>query len=625
MEPALLGHPCTSGAAQVEAVSRPRSPYTAFALRAILLVVITVAAYFPVLDAGFVWDDDAYVTDNATLRSLEGLRQIWLQPGAVPQYYPLTFTSFWVEYHLWGLQPFGYHLVNVVLHATNAILLWLVLRRLRLPGAGIAAAIFALHPIQVESVAWITERKNVLSGLFGLAALLAYLHAEAADGSSRWPAYCAGGVLFVGALLSKTVTCTLPAVLLVIRRWQGRRIDWRAVRTLVPLFLVGVLMAGATVWMERHHVRAEGVDFALSPLQRVLVAGRALWFYPRTLLWPHSLTFIYPRWSIDTHVWWQYLFPAGTLVVVGVLYAARRRTGNGPLTATLCYGCTLAPALGFINVYPMRYSFVADHFAYLSVIALIAAAAAAGARLVERTAPGGRFLAYAMGAAILVPLGLLTARQCGIYRDLRTLWTDTLAKNPECWMAHNNLGMLLQEQYGDIDGALPHYQEALRLNPHNANAHNNYAIALAARGEVEAAIAHYEQALRLNPDFADAHENLGIAFGTQGRIEEAIAQFTQALQIRPEYAEAHFNLGVALTVQGRAADAMAHYREAIRLRPSYPEAHNALGIVLQQTGRFEEAIAQYQEALRLQPTYDAARDNLRTAQAAREQATSANR
>ena len=256
-----------------------------------LLVALTLAAYAPALDAGFVWDDDEYVTANATLRTVAGLRRIWLEPGAVPQYYPVTFTSFWLEYRLWGLAPLGYHLVNVVLHGLNAVLLWLVLVRLRVPGAWFAAAVFALHPMQVESVAWITERKNVLSGLFAFAAVLVWLAGERAG----WRRDVGVAALFAAAILSKSVTCTLPAVLLLLDWWRHGTLARRTVVRMLPLAVGGAAMAGMTIWMEQHHVGATGAAWSLSPAERVLVAGRALWFYPRTLVWPRALPFIYPR------------------------------------------------------------------------------------------------------------------------------------------------------------------------------------------------------------------------------------------------------------------------------------------------------------------------------------------
>jgi len=589
-----------------------------------LLLAMTVAAYLPALSNGFVWDDDQYVSENPTLHSFDGLRRIWLEPGAVPQYYPLTFTTFWLEYQLWGPEPFGYHLVNVLLHAANAILVWLVLRRLGVPGAWLAGAFFALHPMQVESVAWISERKNVLAGVFFFAAFLMYLRAEAANGAAgptriRWRPYLAAGALFAAALLSKTVACSLPAVLLLVLWWQRGRIDRRAVARLLPLFGAGLVLAAVTVWMERYHVGAQGIDFALSPLERVLVAGRALWFYPRTLVWPVGLAFVYPRWSIDVRVWWQYLFPAAALAAVAVLYAVRRRAGTGPLVAALCYAAALTPALGLIDVYPMRYSFVADHFAYFAIAALIALAAAVGARLADRAGAARRAVGWSVGAALLVLLALLTARQCGVYRDLRTLWTDTLATNPQAWMAHSNLGMLLQEQDRDLDGAIAQYRESLRLNSGNAEAHINLGTALAAKGELDAAVSAYEAALRLRPDIPGAHQNLGLALMMKGQTGGAVRHFEEAVRLKPDYAAAHNSLGIALALQGKLEAATEHFTQALRFAPDNPEVHNNLGSVLLQQGRLDEAIAQFGDALRLRPAYAQARENLAAARAAREQ------
>jgi tetratricopeptide (TPR) repeat protein len=582
------------------------------ALAAGLLLAMTVVAYLPALDAGFIWDDDLYVTANTTLRNVDGLRRIWLQePGTVPQYYPLTYTTFWAEYQLWGLRPFGYHAVNVVLHALNAILLWRVLRRLCVPAAWAAAAVFALHPMNVESVAWITERKNVLSGLCYLSALLMYLRMLPGAQATRrfpWRAYAALCILFATALLSKSVTCTLPAVLLLLTWWRQGAIDRRTVSILAPLLLAGLGFALATIWMERTHVGAQGEEWAFSVVERLLIAGRAFWFYPRTLLWPYPLAFIYPRWSIDRHVWWQYGFPAAALAAVAALYVLRRRIGNGPLVAALCYGGTLLPALGFFNVYPMRYSFVADHFAYLAIIPLIALVTAAANALVTR-ATANRMIGEAMTGSLLLVLGLLTARQCGIYRDLRTLWTDTVAKNPDSWLAHNNLGIVLADE-GDLDAAAAHYTRALQLRPAYPETYINLGNVMQARGHFDAAMANYRAALRLRPDYPEASNDLGAALAASGQLDDAIAQYTRALELKPDYPEAHYNLGNALRTRGRTAEAVAHYTEALRWRPAYPEAHHGLGLALAAQGQTAEAAVQYGEAVRLRPAFAEARNNL---------------
>ncbi len=372
------------------------------------LPVLVLVAYLPAFSGGFVWDDDYHVTNNSTLLSLDGLRRIWLEPGAVPQYYPLVHTSFWVEHHLWGNDPRGYHAVNVLLHCAATLFLWRVLVRLRVPGAWLGAALFAVHPVEVESVAWIAERKNLLAAVFGLASLLAYLRfsplesdaessksAEAApperrspQGSAAWRYYAVSLAFFVAALLSKTVIAVLPAVLLVITWWKRGKLTRRNLALVAPFFAVALPLALQTVWLEKHHVGATGEAWALSLLERVLIAGRALWFYVGKLVWPANLTFFYSRWTIDASVWWQYLFPLAAAATMIALWLLRGRLGRGPPAAALIFAGVLLPALGFFDVYPMRYSFVADHFQYHASMALLALAGA-GARRCWRGCRGG--------------------------------------------------------------------------------------------------------------------------------------------------------------------------------------------------------------------------------------------
>jgi tetratricopeptide (TPR) repeat protein len=533
-----------------------------------LLVLLTVTVYLPALHGGFIWDDDSYVTENPTLRSLGGLEAIWLKPGATYQYYPLVFTSFWVEYHLWGLQPFGYHLVNVLLHAVNAVLLWRVLRRLEIAGAWWAAAVFALHPVSVESVAWVTERKNTLSGLFYLLAALAWLRfrpltvrktARAPD----WRFYWLALGLFVCALFSKTVTCSLPAVLVLLIWWKTGRLEKRDGLALAPWFVLGLAAGFMTSWMEQHLV-ASGAEWKLSFVQRCLLAGRALWFYAGKLCWPRHLTFVYPRWEIDAGAAWQYSFPLAALVVLVALWLLRARIGKGPLVAVLFFGVTLAPALGFVNVYPFRYSYVADHFQYLAGIGLIALAVSAGAAIFQRAGQRGRELGTLAAATILLLLGTATWAQAHAYHDLETLWRDTLAKNPNAWLAQNNLGAILR-QAGKPEEAIGYFKQALRIKPDLAEAHYNLGVTLARLERTHEAIEHYEQALRLNPDFAEAHYNLGVALAEAGRVPEAMEHWQQALRLKPDYAEAHFNLGLTLAAQGHTTEALEHCRKALDL------------------------------------------------------------
>ena len=423
------------------------------------LVVLTFVAYWPAIrDGGFIWDDDDYITANKTLRDVGGLKDIWMSPKATPQYYPLVHTGYWIEYRLWGLDPTGYHATNVLLHALVSVLLWRLLRRLAVPGAWLAAGLFALHPVHVESVAWITERKNVLSGVFYLASMLVYLKWEDANfsGQRRPRAYFGSLLLFVCALLSKTVTVSLPAALLLVAWWkQGRggnpeRAEESPVRwwvgrilPLVPFFVIGLGFSILTVWLEKHHVGARGADWDLSWIERCLIAGRALWFYLGKLLWPAGLCFNYPRWEMHAGIWWQYGFPLGFAALLVLLWAGRKRLGRGPLAAMLLFAGTLFPALGFFDVYPMRYSFVADHYQYLASIGVLVLVSAVITSIGERLAAGAwKPARHALPAVVLTILALGSWKQCGIYRGLETLWLDTISQNPVSWMACNNLGQL---------------------------------------------------------------------------------------------------------------------------------------------------------------------------------------
>ncbi len=593
--------------------------------RAVLIVLLTLLVYVPAITGGYVWDDDFYVTGNATLRSAEGLKRIWTEPGAVPQYYPLVHTGFWLEYHLWELDPYGYHLVNVLLHAFGAVLLWLLLRRLALPGAWFAAMIFALHPINVESVAWITERKNVLSGLFYFASMLAYLRwagigEQPAPGPAKaprrgrpempgWPLYAASLALFLCALLSKSVTLTMPAAVLLLLWWKRGRVGGKDILPLLPFFAAGIASGLLTLWMEVTHVGASGAEWSLTLLQRLLLAGRILWFYAWKIFWPAQQCFIYPRWEIDAGAWWQYLFPAGAVFALVFFWLMRRRLGRGPLTALLFFAVTLSPALGFFNVYPMRYSWVADHFQYLAGIGLVVLACSWAASRLAGAGSGARRLMAIAGLVLLAVLGTLSWRQGHAYADRETLWRDTLVKNPDAWIAHNNLAGLLTES-GRYAEAIEHYTDTLRLRPDDPDVHANLGLTLAGTGNLDAAAAEYRLALDAQPDSAELHARLAELEDERGNLEQVVEHYREALRIEPGNAPRHTRLGVALAGLGRTAEAIAEYRQALNLDPTLADAHNNLGASLADMGQIPEAVAQYLEALRLDPDSADARVNL---------------
>jgi tetratricopeptide (TPR) repeat protein len=581
-----------------------------------VLFCATLVAYFPALRGGMLWDDDRHVTAPA-LQSLQGLSRIWSDLGATQQYYPLLHSAFWLEHRLWGDAVIGYHLTNIVLHSIAAWLVVMIARRLSLSGALLAGFVFALHPVNVEAVAWIAEQKSTLSGVFYLASALTYLHF---DETRRRSTYILATLLFVVALLTKTVTATLPAALLVVLWWRRGRLDAaRDVQPLLPWLVCGAAAGLFTAWVESTMIGAQGADFALTWTERALLAGRVIWFYAATLVWPARLVFLYPRWQVDAGVWWQYLFPAGVVAVAVGFWIVVKRT-RAPLAGFLFFTGTLFPVLGFLNVYPFRFSYVADHFQYLASLGVIVpvASVSVSASALRRSRPR---IPEVVGAAALVVLGLLTWRQSAMYRDAETLYRTTLMRNPESWLAHNNLGVVLAPMPGRLQDAIAEYQAALRLNPDLPEAHNDLGTALArVPGRDAEAAAEFEAALRLKPDFAEAHFNLAEMHFNQGnalsqmpgRLPDAVAEFEAALRAKPAFAGAHNNLGNALALMpGRRADAIAEYRAALRAEPDYAEAHFNLGSALsQEPGRLSEAIAEYQAALRLQPDYAKAHNNL---------------
>jgi hypothetical protein len=401
-----------------------------------VLFAATLAAYQPAWHGGMLWDDESHMT-RAELQSADGLRRIWFDVGATQQYYPVTHTAFWVLGRIAGRDTFGYHLLNITLHSLSAWLVGMILRRLAMPGAWLAAVIFALHPVHVESVAWITELKNTLSGAFYLGAAWWYLRFD----EERETRYYVGAIaLFALALLSKTVTATLPAALLVVFWWRRGRLDWRRdVRPLLPFLLLGVAAAVLTAWVERAFIGAVGEHYRLTPVERILVAGRAIWFYLATLVWPIDLMFNYPRWPVSLQVWWHYLFPAGFLALVAGLWWWRARS-RGPLAAVLFFAGTLVPALGFFDVYPFKFSFVADHFQYLASLGIIALAAAGVMTAARAWVPGMKSAELVASLAIAIPLAVLTSIQSRQYVDAETLYRATIQRNPSELARAHQLG-----------------------------------------------------------------------------------------------------------------------------------------------------------------------------------------
>jgi Tfp pilus assembly protein PilF len=590
------------------------------------LLGLTLLVYAPALEAGFVWDDDANVTRNLPLRSLAGLRALWLEPGATTQYYPLVYTSFWIEHALVGFEPLLYHLDNVLLHAGVAVLLWRLLVLMGLPGAWLAAAVFALHPVHVESVAWVTERKNVLSGFFYLASALVYLRwaSDAFRGSMPTPtptqrraAYAAALGLFLAALLSKSPTASLPAALGLVIWWKkGRltRADWLP---LVPFALIAVPIGVVTTLLEKNVGTYLGLDWQPSLIERALLAGRALVFYASKLLWPSQLTFVYPRWDIDAGQLLAWVFP---LVAAGVglgAFIARERLGRGPATALFFFAGTLLPVLGLVEIYFFRFSFVADHWQYLASIGLIVGlvcGAAGGLR------GRGRGPAVA-AAALLCVLGALTWQQARIYVDSETLWRDSLSKNPRSAMVHYNLAHELAAS-GRTREASDHYRRVIELDPSSPNAYNNLAMLRVAEGRDREALELLREATHQAPDYARGRWNLGLFLARRGQLDAALPHFDHALR-QPILLEAdiarvagsHLQLARLLAGHGRLGSARQHTLRALRTEPDSLPGWLQLGRLSLREQDFAAAAEAFERALVLAPDHAPARAGLRSARA----------
>jgi protein O-mannosyl-transferase len=586
-------------------LARPKRDYL---LLALLLAVTTILAYQPAWHGGFIWDDDAYITNNELLTAPDGLRRIWFSLDSPSQYFPLVYTMFRFERAWWGLSPTGYHFVNILLHLANALILWSLLARLRVPGAWLAGAIFALHPVQVESVAWITERKNVLMGLFFLLTIRAWVEFVDKQTKHRWFFYVLALLLYALALFSKTTACTLPAALLLILWLQGRRINQRQLVQLVPFVVLALGMGLLTVWWERYHQGTRGPLFAISPPERLLIASRAIWFYLGKLFWPSNLTFIYPRWIVSPTHLLEYAWLAALGGLCAVIFFARRYVGRSLEVAALFFVATLSPVLGFIMLYTFRYTFVADHYQYLASIGPIALASV-GITTLAASFKVSRHFIFGAAVCIVAALAVFTWRQSTMYADIEALWRTTIARNPGCWMAHNNLGIVLSQK-GEIDEAIAHYRKTLEMSPDFADADYNLGNALLQKGEIDAAILHCQRAVTIQPNDPEAQVALGNALFQKGLIDESIVHYQKALAIRPYYVTAHYNLSSAFLKKGEIDKAILHCQAVLSIQPEHADAHTILASAFLQKGEIGNAIEQYKKTLEIAPRSVPALNNL---------------
>ncbi len=601
-----------------------------------LIYILALVCNWPAMQGELLWDDSAHVT-RSDMQSWNGLARIWTEVLATQQYYPVLHSAFWIEHRLWGDNTFGYHLINVLQHALAACLLALILRRLWAPSAGIAgetdpntaprrvpagaewlaAALFVAHPVCVESVAWISEQKNTLSLVFYLLAALVYLRFEA---ERRLLAYAGATLFFLLALGSKTVTATLPAALLVVLWWKNGKLSWRRdVLPLLPWFVLAILAGLSTVWIEKNLIGADGDHYALSLAQRFPLAGRILWFYFGSLVWPTNLAFFYELWEVPQRAaTWTFHLLAAVITIV-VFWSIRTRS-RGPLAVWLLFAGTIFPALGFFNVYPFAFSYVADHFQYHASISIAAGAAALVALLIKRSTAPARLVVATLCGTLLLTLVHLSRTESGHYINNETLFRANTELVPNNWMARHLLGSAISKEPGREQEAIVHFQKAIELNPKDPDSTYRLGAILIKIPERESeAFTLFKRAIELRPNFAEAHYRLALVIQKDpDRTTEAIEHYRVAIETKPQFAEPRYQLANLLArIPDRWPEAMAQYEETLRVKPDFPEAHNAYGKeVAKIPSRRELALEHLKRAISLNPEFAEAHFNLGTVLAA---------
>jgi len=561
------------------------------------MVVGIVAAVFliyaPAMRAGFVWDDD-YLLNDRLVKDGDGIARIWLSPGEYDDF-PVARSLLWAQWQIWQNDAAGYHATNIALHALGAVLVWLVLRRLQVTGAWLAGLLFAVHPVNVATVAWISEQKNTLCLVFTALCLLAFLAFEQ-NGRRRW--YATALVLFFLALGSKTAVVMLPALLLGVSWYERGMLTGKTVLWTVPFFVISLAAGLATVWFQQ--TRAIGGDVVRPEglLSRIATAGWAPWFYALKTVFPANLMMIYPRWELSN--------PNVLSFVPGLLYATcfvagwflRKRWGRGPLLAVVAHALMLLPILGVVDMYYSRFSLVSDHLQYFAIPAVIALVVAAIALLLQRAGRNAVRVGVGGGLVIACVFGTLTHRRAGVFKNHETLWRDNVKRNPECWIGLGNIAVELAKRGEDTE-AVRLLKTAVAIRPDFVKGWNNLGFIHSKIGQSKEAIWYLEQALAAKPEYAEAHKNMGDVLASAGRAEEAEESYLKAIALRPGYAEVHSNYGSFLARRGRMEEALGCFRQAVEVDPYFADAYFNLGAALLETGDTQGALQSFETAASL--------------------------
>ena len=592
-------------------------------LQAGAIVGAGLFVYAPVLHGGWVWDDDVEITGNTGLRAPGAPWRMWVHPWQA-DYLPVKSLLQWLQWNLWGANPAGYHVTNACLHILSALLLWRLLGRLGVRFAWLGGLIFAVHPLAVESVAWVSELKNALSLPLLLLAFSAFIDwddARALPGGRPGRSYGAALLWFAAALLSKGSVVMMPVILLLYCWWRRGRLAWRDCRSAVPFLALSLAAGVVTVHFQIHRAMAgEPVPIG-GAASRAAGAGLAAVFYLWKSAFPSGLMPIYPRWAIDPPELWQFWPWPGLAAAAALLFAwGRSSPGRARPARGIAFGfgfflVNLLPVLGFVPMSILRLTLVADHLAYLPLVGLVGLAAAGIGEsetwLRGRGAPGAAAIPAA-GIILFTALATLAhgARAyASIYADPAKLWTYEAARYPAAWAAHNNLGNALMDA-GRVAEAQEQYEAALRIRPGYVEACNNLANIYSKTGRLAEAASLYHRALEIKSDYAQARNGLGNLLSQEGDLRGAMEQLALAIRCNPDMAAAYNNMGNVLCLMGRFSEAETFIRKSLSLSPDEAEAHNNLGNVFVRTGRAGLAMDEYRAALRIKPDFVEAVNNI---------------
>jgi tetratricopeptide (TPR) repeat protein len=607
-----------------------------------IVLLLTFSAFVPVLENGFVsWDDDSNLIENPHYRGLDWPHLRWMfTTFHMSLYRPLTWVSWGFDYWLWGMEPLGYHLTSLVVHAINALLVYLIAGRLLAlstyssrsgthiavrMAAAVAALIFSLHPLRVEAVAWVSARNDLLSGLFSLLTVLWYLRAAAPGESPRRRAWSlTASVLFYAlSLLSKGSMMTLPIVLLVLDVYPLRRLrpapsTWftpacrRVWIEKIPFLLLAAAAAVLAVHAKEQRAFLSSLD-EYGSIERAIQATYGLAFYLCKTLLPVGLSPIYqiPAVPFDLGSGFFLMSAATVIIVSGGLVALRKRWPAG-LASWICYIVILVPVLGIVQFGPQ---FVADRYSYMACLPWAILAGSSVTPYWHLANTSRLWIGGGIAGAILAVWGTLAWNQTQVWRDSETLWRHALAADPQSPIAHNSLGSALAAR-GQFTEAMKHFRKALELNPKHVKAYNNLGVALVSHGQLDEAAEAFRTAVTIDSQYAEAYYNLGHVLASQGELDDSIQHFRRAVEINPAYAKAYYSLGNVFARQGKMAEAAGHYRQAIAMDPDHAKAYVKLGAVLISQGAVEQAIEYFRHAIHIEPDSADAHENLGRALAA---------